>query len=284
MLDIRLPRVVLAGIVGFALGISGAALQGLFRNPLADPSLIGIASGAGLSVAIVVVIFGSSTSLLGMYSTNLAAFVGGAVTCFAIYYFSQLTGSLSVAYMLLAGIAINAIAEAGTALLSYYSNDQQLRLLTMWRMGNLGGANWTVNLVALSIILPTVVYLWHFANQLNILMLGEAEARSLGVNSQKIKLAIILGTAMAVATAVAFSGIIGFVGLIVPHFMRIMISADHRILFPASAIFGAILLMVADLFSRVLISPAELPVGILTSLIGGPFFMWLLYKQYATSK
>ena len=279
--SIRLPRVMLAVIVGASLAVSGAAMQGLFRNPLADPGLIGISSGAALAVAIVIVLAGPITGALGLYSLSIAAFIGGFITCLLIFRFARLTGTFSVTYMLLAGIAINALAGAGTGFLTYISNDEQLRSLTFWTMGSLGGALWPAVIVAATVVIPATILLIKNAQKLNILLLGEQEAQHLGVDSEKLKYVIIICTALSVGAAVAVSGIIGFVGLVVPHLIRLTIGPDHRLLIPASALLGAILLLVADTFARTIVSPAEMPVGILTSLIGGPFFLWLLIKQYA---
>ncbi len=279
--SIRLPRVLLAVIVGASLAVSGAAMQGLFRNPLADPGLIGISSGAALGVAMVIVLAGPITGALGLYSLSIAAFIGGFITCLLIFRFSRLTGTFSVTYMLLAGIAINALAGAGTGFLTYMSNDEQLRSLTFWTMGSLGGALWPAVIVAATIVIPATILLIKNAQKLNILLLGEQEAQHLGVDSEKLKYVIIICTALSVGAAVAVSGIIGFVGLVVPHLIRLTIGPDHRLLIPASALLGAILLLAADTFARTIVSPAEMPVGILTSLIGGPFFLWLLIKQYA---
>ena len=279
--SIRLPRVLLAAVVGASLAVSGAALQGLVRNPLADPSLIGISSCAALAVAVMIVLVGPLTGALGLYGLSTAAFIGGLAACLLVFRVARLTGTFSVTYMLLAGIAINALAGAGTGFLTYLSNDQQLRSLTFWTMGSLGGALWPAIIVVATVILPATFLLVRNAGKLNVLLLGEHEARYLGVDSERLKRVVIVCTALSVGAAVAVSGIIGFVGLVVPHLIRLTIGPDHRLLIPASALLGAILLLAADTFSRTLVSPAEMPVGILTSLIGGPFFLWLLIKQYA---
>ena len=278
--SIRLPRVLLPAIVGASLAVSGAAMQGLFRNPLADPGLIGISSGAALAVSLVIVLAGPLTGAMGLYGLSMAAFAGGLVTCVLIFRFAQFTGTFSVTYMLLAGIAINALAGAGTGFLTYLSDDQQLRLMTFWTMGSFGGALWPAVIVAATIVLPTAFLLTRHARELNILLLGEQEARYLGVDNERLKRIVIVCTALSVGVAVAVSGIIGFVGLVVPHLIRLAISPDHRLLIPASALFGALLLVIADTFARTVVAPAEMPVGIITSLIGGPFFLWLLVRQY----
>lgn len=279
LLAIRLPRVLLAAVVGASLAVSGAAMQGLFRNPLADPGLIGISSGAALAVAVMIVIVGPVSGVLGLYGISVAAFVGGSVTALLIFKFAHFTGTFSVTYMLLAGIAINALAGAGTGLLTYLSNDEQLRTLTFWTMGSLGGALWPAVIVVATVVIPSTIVLVKYAKQLNILLLGEQEAHYLGVNIKRLKIVVIMTTALSVGAAVAVSGIIGFVGLVVPHLIRLTIGPDHRLLIPASAFLGATLLVVADTASRTVVSPAEMPVGIITSLIGGPFFLWLLLKQ-----
>nr|WP_237688032.1 iron ABC transporter permease [Sneathiella sedimenti] len=279
--SIRLPRVLLAVIVGGALALSGAAMQGLFRNPLADPGLIGIATSAALAVAIVIVLVGPIAGYLGLYALSVAAFAGALVACFVIFRFARLTGTFSVTYMLLTGIAINALSGAGVGFLTYLSDDQQLRTLTFWTMGSLGGALWISVIVAATIIIPSAVILVRNARELNVLLLGESEARYLGVEVERLKRTIVICTALSVGAAISVSGIIGFVGLVVPHLVRLTLGPDHRLLIPASAFLGAILLLIADTFARTVVAPAEMPVGILTSMIGGPFFLWLLVKQYS---
>lgn len=278
--SIRLPRILLAALVGAVLAVSGAALQGLFRNPLADPGLIGIASGAALAAAAMIVLTGPLRGVFGLYGLAVAAFAGGLLTCLLIFRFARRHGSFSVTCMLLAGIAINALAGAATGFLTYLSDDQQLRTLTFWTMGSLGGALWPMVLVCGSVAVPVLVILIRSARALNVLLLGEDEARHLGVNAEALKRRIVICTALSVGAAVAVSGIIGFVGLVVPHLIRLAIGPDHRILMPASALLGAVLLTGADTLARTLLAPAELPVGILTSLIGGPMFLWLLSRQY----
>lgn len=282
LFHIRLPRIALAVIVGVSLAVSGAAMQGLFRNPLADPGLIGISSGAALAVAVVIVLAGGTLSgFLGLYSLGLAAFVGGLLTCLVIFRFARLSGQFSVTYMLLAGIAITALTGSGIGFLTYISTDQQLRALSFWTMGSVGGALWPAVGVAATVIFPASLVLMHNAQKLNILLLGEEEATHLGVETDKLKRLIIVCTALSVGVAVAVSGLIGFVGLVVPHLIRLSIGPDHRLLLPASALLGAALLLIADSLARTIVTPAEMPVGILTSLIGGPFFLWLLVKQYS---
>lgn len=279
--SIRLPRVVLAVIVGGALAVSGAAMQGLFRNPLADPGLIGISTSAALAVAIVIVLAGPIVGYFGLYAMSIAAFGGALGACFVIFRFAKLTGTFSVTYMLLTGIAINALSAAGVGFLTFLSDDQQLRTLTFWTMGSLGGALWVSVIVAATIIIPSALILVKNARELNVLLLGESEARYLGVDVERLKRRIIICTALSVGAAISVSGIIGFVGLVVPHLIRLTLGPDHRLLIPASAFLGAILLLLADTVARTVVAPAEMPVGILTSMIGGPFFLWLLMKQFS---
>jgi len=278
---IRLPRLFLSSLVGGALAVSGAALQGLFRNPLADPGLIGVSSGANLAVALMIVFSGSLSGLLGLYGLSIAAFLGSLAACFLIFTFAMKTGHFSVTYMLLCGVAINALAMAGVGFLAFVSDDQQLRALSMWQMGSVGGALWPSVMVAVTVITPAMLLLLKNAKAMNILILGEDEARYLGVDSEKVKRNVILATALCVGVSVALTGLIGFVGLVVPHLVRLTIGPDHRFLIPASAIMGAFLLTAADTVSRVIVAPTEMPVGIITSLIGGPFFLWLLIRQFS---
>lgn len=279
LLNIRLPRLLLSMIAGSALAVAGAVLQGIFRNPLADPSLIGISSGAALAVAVLIVLVGPMHSYIGIYTVSLAAFFGGSLACWLIFNFARISGSLSVASMLLAGIALNALAEGVTGFLSYLSTDQQLRMLTFWRMGSFASALWPSLIVSASIILPGLVFLIRVAAKLNIILLGDKEAQYLGLDAVKFKRGLLACVALIVGVSVAACGTVGFVGLVVPHLVRLLIGSDHRILIPSSAILGAILVVIADTIARVVMAPAEIPVGIITSIIGGPFFLWLLFKM-----
>ncbi len=275
--SIRLPRLLLALVVGATLAISGAAMQGLFRNPMADPSLIGIAGGAALAVGIAIVLVGPRTSWLGLYGNSIAAF-SGAIAASTLLLALARRSQAGVLGLLLAGIAINALAMAGTSLMSYLANDQQLRSLSLWQMGNLGHALWPQVAVCASVALPAVWLIGRSARQLDLLQLGEAEARSLGVDATRLERRILVACALAVGACVAMAGMIGFIGLMVPHLMRLALGAAHRALLPASALAGASLLLAADSLARTLVMPAELPVGILTSLLGAPYFLWLLSR------
>ena len=276
--DIRAPRILLAGIVGATLAVCGAALQGLFRNPLADPGLIGISSGAALAVAITIVLLPSTSGIMGLYGLSFAAFTGGILTTLVIF---KLAGSdrQSVVHLILAGVAITAITSSAVGFLTYLSNDQELRALTFWTMGSFGGALWPSVLVSASLCLPVLYLLGRQAKGLNRLLLGEHEAAYLGSNVTLLKRKVILLTALAVGVSVAVSGIVGFIGLVVPHLVRLVWKADHRVLLPASAALGALLAISADTLARSIVAPSEMPVGIITSIIGGPFFLWLLSKS-----
>ena len=283
LLAIRLPRACLAILVGAALAVAGASLQGLFRNPLADPGLIGVSTGAALGAALVIVLGG--TWSLGVYAglldllLPLAAFSGGLLTTLLVYRIASREGRTEVATMLLAGIALNAVAAAAIGLLIFVSDDQALRDLNFWLLGSLGGVTWDRLLVAAPLMLLPTLALPLLARPLNGLLLGETEALHLGFDVERVKRIAILLTALAVGASVALTGVIGFVGLVVPHLVRLTLGPDHRLLLPASALLGAILLLLADLLARTVVLPAELPIGILTSCVGGPFFLWLLLRR-----
>lgn len=286
--NIRLPRIILGLVVGAGLSVSGAMMQGLFRNPLADPGLIGVSSGAALgAVATIVLLPAASAGATAMWSSAvllpLAAFAGGVIATVVVYRLATSNGRTSVATMLLAGIAINAVAGAGTGMLTFIADDDQLRDLTFWSLGSLGGATWSSLAVVGPCVLLCVLAAPMLARSLNAMLLGESEAQHLGINTQWVKRVVIGGAALAVGASVAVSGIIGFVGLVVPHLLRLAAGPDHRMLLPGSALLGGTLLVGADLLSRIVVSPAELPIGIVTALVGGPFFLWLLLRQRTRS-
>ncbi len=280
---IRAPRVVLGLFIGASLSISGATMQGFFRNPLADPALIGISSGAALAAVIVIVLGGTYFSgfmlKFGFYALPIAAFFGGLVTTSIVYCFSKGNGKTIVSTMLLVGIAINAIAGSATGLLTYVADDAQLRTLTFWSMGSVANGEWENILIIIPLLLIPLCLLPMYANALNAVLLGESEAIHLGFNLERIKKQIIILVAFSIGVSVSMTGIIGFVGLVVPHILRLFFGPDHRWLLPASALLGASLLLWADLLARTVVTPAELPIGIITSMIGGPFFLWILYRS-----
>jgi iron complex transport system permease protein len=276
-----LPRLILALLAGAVLAILGAVMQGLFRNPLADPSLIGVSGGASVGASIVIVAAGGAmlSPLAGLSMVALGAFIGGVITTLVVYRVATSSLGTSVTTMLLAGIAIGAIAGAFNSLLSYFSDNQMLRQMSVWQMGNLGGANWQKASLMAAVSLIIFSLLPSHAKSLNAFLLGESEARHLGIDVQRIKRQLIFLTAMGVGVSVALAGLIGFVGLVIPHMVRLLIGPDHRALLPASALAGASLLLIADSIARVVVLPAELPTGILTALLGAPFFVMLLLKQ-----
>ncbi|MBD9518005.1 FecCD family ABC transporter permease [Pseudomonas sp. PDM22] len=279
--QIRLPRTLLGIATGGVLALAGVAMQGLFRNPLADPGLIGVSSGAALGAAIAIV-FGASIGGLpeafAPYLLSACAFAGGLSVTALVYRLGRHNGQTSVATMLLAGIALTALAGALIGLFTYLADDATLRTLTFWNLGSLNGASYPRLWPLLLITLLVACWLPRRVNALNALLLGESEARHLGFDVERLKLELILCTALGVGAAVAAAGMIGFIGLVVPHLLRLIVGPDHRVLLPASMFGGAILLLLADLIARLALAPAELPIGIVTALIGAPFFLYLLIR------
>jgi iron complex transport system permease protein len=281
--DIRLPRTILVTMVGAALALSGAVMQGLFRNPLADPGLVGVSAGAALAAGATIVLGDSLLAplfgRLPFFILPFGAFLGGLVASLILYAVATREGRTSVATMLLAGIALGALAGAMSGFLAYLSDDRQLRDLAFWSLGSFGGATWTKVMAVAPILLPLMLAAPFLARGLNALALGEAEAFHLGLHVQRLKAAAILLVALAVGASVAVAGMIGFVGIVVPHLIRLLLGPNHRVLLPASALGGAILLLGADILARTMVSPAELPIGIITAAIGAPFFLWLLLRR-----
>ena len=281
--DIRLPRLLTGLLVGASLAVSGAVMQGLFRNPLADPGIVGVGAGAGLGAVLAIVLGGMLPAALlgvaGMHLVPLAAFLGGWVTTLVLYRVSTRRGRTSVATMLLAGIALGALAGALTGILVYIADDQQLRDLTFWGLGSLAGACWAKLAAAAPIMGLALVGAPVLARALNGLALGEGAAAHMGIPVQRMKNMAILTVAAATGAAVAVSGGIGFIGIVVPHLLRLAIGPDHRFVLPAAALLGAGLLLLADMIARLVIAPAELPIGIVTAVLGGPVFLWILLRR-----
>lgn len=281
--DIRLPRLAMGLLVGAALGLSGALLQGLFRNPLADPGIVGVSAGAGLGAVLAIVLGGLLPSavltLAGTHLVSLCACLGGWLFTMILYHVASAGGRTQVATLLLAGIAMGALAGAATGVLIYLADDRQLRDLTFWSMGSLAGATWGKLLAILPLIGGVLALSPRLGRGLNALALGEAQALHMGVDVQRLKRLTVLATALATGAAVAVSGGIGFVGIVVPHLLRLARGPDHRHLLPQSAMLGAMLLVLADLLSRQIVAPAELPIGIITALLGAPVFLWILLRQ-----
>ena len=279
-MNIRLPRLLLGVAAGAALGLSGALMQGLFRNPLADPGLIGVSSGAALAAGITIVLgsvwFPELPRTLGSWTLVVTAFAGSLGVTLLVYTLSQQDGATRVGLMLLAGIAINALAGAGLGFLTFLATDEQLRSLQFWLLGSLGGARWSaVALVGATVFIAVCAGIT-LARPLNAIALGEAQAALLGVPVERIKRYAVVVTALAVGAVTATTGIIGFVGLIAPHCVRLIAGPDHRVVLPGSALLGAALVLVADSVARTAVKPAELPLGILTAFVGVPFFLLLL--------
>ncbi|EPX85715.1 FecCD family ABC transporter permease [Salipiger mucosus] len=283
LFDIRLPRLAMGVMVGGALAVSGAAMQGLFRNPLADPGIVGVGAGAGLG-AILAIVLGTLlpvwvTDIAGNHLVPLAAFFGGWGSTLLLYRVSTRGGRTSVATMLLAGIALGALAGALSGILVYMADDQQLRDLTFWGLGSLAGASWAKVLAAAPLVVLSVGAALVLGRGLNGLALGEATAAHIGIDVQRTKLVAILAVAGATGAAVAVSGGIGFIGIVVPHLLRLASGPDHRMLLPNAALLGASLLILADVIARVIIAPAELPIGIVTAVLGAPVFLWILLRR-----
>lgn len=281
LLHLRVPRMLLAITVGATMAICGAFTQGLFRNPLADPSLIGVSAGASAGASIVIV----SASLLhspiaGLPLVSFGAFFGGILTVAFVYRISTNATGTSVATMLLAGIAVNFLAGSVTSLLEYLGDNEALRRISLWKMGGLDTANYMkASLMATTTFLLLFTIPW-LASSLNALLLGESEARHLGVNVVVVKAVVVIGVAIGVGVSVAVAGTIAFVGLIVPHMGRLLLGPNHKILIPFCAVAGAFLLLISDAVAKSIVSPAELPIGLITSIIGAPVFIVLLKQRH----
>ncbi len=278
--EIRAPRVILAATVGASLAVAGAVLQGFFRNPLADPGLIGVSGGAALG-AVAMIVLGSSLALpdtFAPYTMPIAAIIGSLCVTAALYAFSAYYGQFRIVTVLLVGIAINALSSVGIGIFQYLSNDAQLRSLIFWMMGSFGRAHWMTTVPCVLAMLSAVLVLITKSNSLDKLQLGENEAFHLGVDVKATKRDLVLLSAICVGAGVAVSGIIGFVGLIVPHIVRFTIAVRHKPLMIGSALVGGSLMVLADLLARMVALPAEVPVGLVTSAIGAPFFLWLITK------
>ena len=282
-LKLRLPRVILAGVTGAVLGVSGTLMQGLFRNPIVEPGLAGTSAGAALGAALVFV-FGERTTLaftapLGSFAVPVLAFAGGFGATMLVYRVSSSFGKVDVFTLLLAGIAVNAVCSAGTGFLSYVARDPQARNITFWNLGTFTTAEWRgVTLVTVCFALG-FVWCLRYGKALNALMLGESEANYLGIDTRRLTLMLLVVNTVMVAVATAMVGVIAFVGLVVPHVLRMLKSSDYTFLLPASALLGAVVMEVVDIVARVLIPPAELPIGIITAVFGAPVFLWILLRQ-----
>jgi iron complex transport system permease protein len=282
VVTIRLPRLLIGLAVGAALGLAGAAMQGLFRNPLAEPGLVGVSAGAALGAATVAVLGGAVLRPFGAYALPVAAFGFGLAATTTVQAVARLGGG-GTGTLLLAGIAVNSLAVSAIGLLQYFSDDNALRALTFWSLGSLGQASWKMVLPTVIAIALGAVVLARQARALDVLLLGEREAGHLGIAVAALRRRLVLLTALLVGAAVAVAGMVGFVGLVVPHLCRLLLGPGHARLLPAAALAGAGLLVLADLVARLLAPPAELPLGVITGLIGAPFFVWLLACSRSTT-
>lgn len=302
---IRAPRLLMGLVAGAALGVSGALIQGLFRNPLADPGLIGVSGGAALGAALAIVLSGPVTAwlaaslgqLTGAEAASLpawsahglrpspwlimgSAFFGGLLATLLVWRLARTGGQVHVPLLLLVGVAINALAGAGLGLMSHLASDDQLRTITFWLLGSLSGAQWQTTLACGAVVLAVLVMAPSQARALNALALGEAQARLMGVNVPLLQRLCVLWVALAVGAVTALIGMVGFVGLLAPHAMRLLAGPDHRVVLPGSAVLGAVLVLLADTMARTAFSPGELPLGVLTGLLGAPLFLLMLRRRF----
>ncbi len=280
--DVRLARIVMAILIGSILAVAGTSMQGMFKNPLATPDLIGITAGATLMAAITIVLGAHFRDYLPefvQYSLlSISAFIGALLTTLLVYKISTTQGKTNVVIMLLSGVAITALGFAVVGFLIYLSKDEQLRDLTFWNLGSLGGATWGKNGILLIVMIVSYSVLIHKGKALNAMMLGEKDAEHLGIPVEKIKKQIVVLVALMIGACVAFSGTIGFVGLIVPYILRLIFKSNYQIILPLSAVMGSILLLVADTFSRTIVAPSEIPIGVLTAFMGAPVFIAILIR------
>ncbi|BDG17666.1 FecCD family ABC transporter permease [Thermus brockianus] len=274
---LRFPRVLGAALVGALLALAGAVLQGLFRNPLVDPGLIGVSSGAALGAAIFIVLW-PGAGALEVYALPVFAFLGGLLATHLLWRLAQTAFGVQVTVLLLSGIALNALVGAGIGLLTFLASEEELRSLTFWTLGGFSALTWRLLLAGLPLALVSSLLLLRLARPLNALALGEREAFHLGVDLEALKRRAVTGAALGVGVAVALAGGVGFLGLVAPHLFRLMAGPDHRYLLPGAALLGAVLAVVADLLARTLAAPAEIPVGVVTALLGGPFFLYLVLR------
>lgn len=285
--DIRLPRAIVALLVGAALAISGAVLQAIFRNPLADPGLVGVSAGGALGAVLFIVmgswIIPASWVWVQQWGLTLFPMVGGVLITFLVYYIARVNKRTNVTTMLLTGIAINALVGAVIGYGVFLSDDNQLRDFTFWSLGSMAHANWTMLLFLGPLVLVLIVFVSFYPRELNLLLLGEAEAVHLGVNVERTRRYLIFATAAVVGLTVSLCGMIGFVGLVTPHLCRLLLGPDHRRLLPASVMLGGVLLGLSDLLARIVIDYSELPVGVVTATIGAPFFLYLIMVSKRTA-
>ncbi|WP_433350028.1 FecCD family ABC transporter permease [Micromonospora sp. CA-111912] len=277
---VRFPRVVLAAVVGAALGCAGAVMQGVFGNPLAEPGVIGVSAGAAVGAALAIV---TGVTALGGWTVPAAAFAGGLATTYAVYLLARSGGRTEVVTLVLTGVAVNAVAGAVIGLLMFVGDEAGVQAIAFWNLGSLAPANWSAVALATPCLVVGLGVACADARRLDLLALGESAARHLGVDVERLRIRMIVVTALLGAAAVAFTGIISFIGLVVPHLVRMVAGPGHRVLLPASALGGAIVVIAADLAARTLVDHQELPLGVLTAVVGGPAFFWLLRRTRGRS-
>jgi iron complex transport system permease protein len=286
-LEIRLPRVFLCAITGAVLAVSGVLMQGLFRNPIVEPGLTGTSSGAAFGASILFVLSATMNkdllNVAGIFLVPLFAFAGGLLATFVVYLLAKNGKYLSVTSLLLVGIAVNAVGLSGTGFMSYIARDPQARSIVFWNLGTFSGATWMQVFITGLVALFVFFISFRYARQLNTLILGEDEAKYMGVHTERLKKQIILLNTLMISVATAFVGVISFVGLIVPHIMRLFLGSNNKKLLPASMLAGALLLLLADMGARLLLAPSEIPIGIITSIIGAPVFVFLLKQTSGLS-
>lgn len=281
VLDIRFPRAIYSVLIGAGLAVAGAALQGIFRNPLVDSALIGISTGASLFASLFILFNGIVPWLIVInegLSLSIVAFMGATIVAFLVYRLSLANGEINSLSLILAGIALNALTASCTGLLTFFANDDELRDLTFWTLGSLGAANEKSAWLLTFFTIPPMIWLFFQSKALNVLTLGESTATYMGYRVKRIKLTVIIAATCMVGASVSMAGVIGFIGLVVPHIIRTIIGPNHTWLIPFSALFGAILLTAADMLSRTLLPPTEIPIGIITALMGTPVFIAIIFK------
>ncbi len=278
--SIRFPRVLLGAMVGISLSVAGAIFQGLFRNPMADPYVIGVSSGSALGAVAAILLLGS-TGLKYSYSIPAFAFVCAILTIFLVYSLARTGGRVPVMTLLLAGIAVNSFLSALQSLAMFYSGDQ-MHQVVFWLLGGFSSRGWEYIGMFMPYALIGIVIAFVYTRELNGMLIGEEQAQHLGIDVERVKIMLLIASALLIGASVSVSGLIGFVGLIIPHVVRLVVGPDHRVLLPMVALTGAIFMVGADIVARTIIAPEELPVGVVTALIGGPFFIYLL-RRHKTS-
>lgn len=276
ILDLRLPRILLAALVGAGLSVVGTSFQGIFKNSMADPYVLGISSGAALGATLTIA-FGAGNTFLGLSFITVNAFIGAIITTFVVYNIARIGSKIPSVTLLLAGVATSYLLSSLISLVMIFKRDE-IEKIVMWTMGSLSTASWDQVGILLIIVIPSITVTYFFSKDLNIMLLGEDSARNLGVEVEKVKKIILVISTFMVAGVVSFSGIIGFVGLIIPHIIRMLLGSDHKVVIPFAALGGAIFLIICDTLARTIIPPSEIPVGIVTSIFGVPFFLYLLCK------